>query len=123
MKQVGTAILMYAEEYDSNLPSYNKWMDQGVAYSKNSNIFRCPEVPEGDGFGYGMNTAVKRPGKLKLPHKYPLIYESRDIRKNATGLFPAASVSPSRHAPSRNCIIFADGHAGWTFPVPETTNK
>ncbi|HZO87340.1 MAG TPA: DUF1559 domain-containing protein [Chthonomonadaceae bacterium] len=55
-KQIGTALLMYAEDYDEQFPSgrfnpfapnpadYGKgWAGQVYAYTKNAQIFKCPD--------------------------------------------------------------------------------
>ena len=48
VKQIGTAFLMYAQDYDEYLPlttfpvPSNSWTDQAQPYIKNRQIFRCP---------------------------------------------------------------------------------
>src|SRR5437899_8394574 len=56
-KQIGTAIMMYAQDYDETMPSCNSWglgwtptvLDRYIQqltapYVKNENIWFCPEV-------------------------------------------------------------------------------
>ncbi len=48
VKQIGTAFMMYAQDYDEYLPltTYpvvaNTWTDQAQPYIKNRQVFRCP---------------------------------------------------------------------------------
>jgi prepilin-type N-terminal cleavage/methylation domain-containing protein/prepilin-type processing-associated H-X9-DG protein len=65
-KQIGTALNMYAEDYDENLPgmpfstrtgnpyyavgwSYGAWVPMVQPYIKNAGIFHCPSAPAGYG--------------------------------------------------------------------------
>src|SRR5438045_2253444 len=51
-KQLGTAIIMYTQDYDEvlpqgyNGPSKNSWGKVTVPYVKNTDIFTCPSAPQ-----------------------------------------------------------------------------
>src|SRR5947209_6884417 len=74
LKQMGTAWMMYAQDYDERFPQsqpLNVWDDCAtmknrsefggwlgnvlVPYSKNVAIFKCPAVPTGNTVNYGTN--------------------------------------------------------------------
>ncbi len=69
LKQLGTALTMYTEDYDGVYPRGQYWPWTGVhtwihvlePYVKNSNVFRCP-TGGGDEYGYGYNIAYWGPG-------------------------------------------------------------
>lgn len=48
-KQIGLAILQYVQDYDESMPSGNwgvaglGWMGQTYAYSKNAQVYKCPD--------------------------------------------------------------------------------
>jgi len=63
LKQIGLAILAYAQDYDEMLPKYslknvpstaNDWHEVIDAYIKNTQIKKCPSLP-GAALGYGAN--------------------------------------------------------------------
>lgn len=70
LKQLGTAVLMYAQDYDETLPSYRlansspgcqiNWWNQITPYVKNAQILVCPSVAN-TGAGYGANLSHAMP--------------------------------------------------------------
>ncbi|MBT3380391.1 MAG: DUF1559 domain-containing protein [Lentisphaerae bacterium] len=63
LKQIGLAMIMYAEDHDDRFPSYNiagsgpaynSWYEQIDLYTNNKQIRRCPELPDYH-LGYGAN--------------------------------------------------------------------
>jgi hypothetical protein len=108
--QTGMTVRMYAQDWDERLPPFDHWMDRTQPYAHSWLVCHCPEVDPVTSFGYGLNDSVVQLSKVRRPYEYPLIYESRDLRKNGHGLFPEQAAHPSRHGLGRVCVIYADGH-------------
>jgi hypothetical protein len=110
INQVGLSVRMYADDYDGYLPVFAEWMDKSYFFSKNWEVYHCPEIPPSEGFGYGINNEFNRLTEIKRPDTYALIYDSGDIRKNAFGLFDKKVAKPPRHRGQFDWISYADGH-------------
>lgn len=108
MKQQGTAMMMYAQDYDERFPAEpDKWIDAVYSYVKQEHVFKCPSLRETE-FGYAFYTrlAGKPSENLTNAATVEMIFESVDRRKNATGNKAKFS---TRHDGLGN-IAFADGH-------------
>lgn len=108
MKQQGTALMMYSQDYDENFPAQtDKWMDAIYPYLKSWKIFHCPSLKERE-FGYAFNEklAGKSAESLTNSATIEMSFESVDRWKNASGNREKFSV---RHDGFGN-IAFADGH-------------
>ena len=111
-KQVGTALMMYAQDYDERLPPAEKWMTVTLPYMKDAKIYLCPTVHQADDKAVAsgaMDTRLsgKSLAKLSNPDSVLLAYESTRTDWDATD--PAQTFAP-RHNGHGN-VIFADGHA------------
>lgn len=109
MKQQGLALLMYAQDYDGQLPLKSPgWMDSIRPYTKNEEMLHCPSL-RFDEYGYAFDArmAGKNQKKLKSPDTVLLLLESTNTQKNA--LSSGEGFAP-RHN-ERGNIVFADGHA------------
>lgn len=70
LKQLGMAVVMYAQDYDETLPSYRlassspgcqiNWWNQITPYVKNAQVLICPTVAQTGG-GYGSNLGHSMP--------------------------------------------------------------
>lgn len=111
-KQLGLGLMMYAQDYDGQLPPAEKWMTETQLYTKNRSIYVCPivkkETPKAAS-SYAMNTRLsgKSLNKLKDPIKHALAYDSTRTDWDATD--PGQTFAP-RHS-DRGNVTFADGHA------------
>src|SRR5438552_3755414 len=66
VKQMGTAMMMYEQDYDGQLPPSSRWMDVTTPYTKNTSVYRCPSIPPSSSatFGYAFNRNLSQK-KLK----------------------------------------------------------
>src|SRR5262249_26210228 len=146
-KQMGTALMMYSQDYDERLPRVwtamfgvnngaRDWKDDIQPYVKNSGVFRCPtrqtQYP-----GYGYNVWFATSDGIKIP---TIEWVSRQIRvaddREATA---GCNCAVDRSLPTgcrfsngdtrfeaepRHQVgligIFADGHAKW---LPDAQGK
>ena len=89
-------------------------MDAIYPYHKNEWIERCPtfvkdkEVPK-NLYGYAMNQAMSGAKPPPNPDTVPLIFESVNLARNASGTLDSLP-NPGRHD-GKNSIGYADGHA------------
>jgi prepilin-type N-terminal cleavage/methylation domain-containing protein/prepilin-type processing-associated H-X9-DG protein len=83
LKQIGLAILMYAEDYDETLPYYQRpfgvaWYDDLMPYMKNRQVTVCPSKNDWNPSnathktGYGLNETVF-PSGCGSPYPVPSI--------------------------------------------------
>ena len=112
IRNLGTAVQMYVQDYDDNFPVADKWTERIYPYYKNYNITRCPSVSTTDngqyGYAYNDKIAGVNLGKIKNPAIYSLIYDSSNLQKNAHDAFTSLPV-PARHG-NGNVVTYVDGH-------------
>lgn len=109
LKQIGTAINMYTQDWNDYYPTTGTpWPDALIPYLKNTRVLVCIEMESKDPT-YAMNMLLKglKEDDIAMPDKTVLAFESIP-GKNLFGgpeLFP----SPPRHKEGHT-ILFADGH-------------
>src|SRR2546423_9684838 len=96
---------------DERLPPYSRWMDKAEAYTRNWSVFRCPAVPDPEGFGYCLNNESSRLTSIRHRESYPLVFDTSDLSRDAFGRYAAKLASPARHPGGCNWVGYADGHA------------
>lgn len=115
LKQLGTAMLAYCQDYDDHYPPAGSWCDAVDPYIKHSPVHVCParaEVP----FGYAYNRFLERRplNRIQTPTEQPGIFESwRGVRNEADGV--ETFVRP--HSGGGN-VGFADGHVKYFVNPP-----
>jgi prepilin-type processing-associated H-X9-DG protein len=113
IKQQSLGILMYAQDYDEQLPPKNaKWMDLAASNIKNEKVFHCPSLKGGVGYGYAMNPEPlgKKIAKIANPETVSLIFDAESgLTKNAFA-DPKAGLA-YRHARKMANVAYLDGHA------------
>ena len=131
MKQLGTALMMYAQDYDENLPSwpfttkpallsspifgqwsYGVWIYALMPYVKSTGVFTCPSGPKtGSGFP---NQVIFGPKDSKIIANYGF-NEYMMNRDNGFGPIPA--LAAARNGPSEVTVIaevcFAGAYQDW----------
>ena len=87
-------------------------MDTSEVYTKNPYLFHCPELqkkPDENIYGYAFNLELSSAKEPKDPDKVPLIFDSMNLAKNASGTLDSLP-NPGRHH-EKNFVGFADSHA------------
>ncbi len=110
LKALALAQQLYANDHNHQLPIASRWGDLIRPYVKTPDQYRCPSIPQGQGFGYAMNVRLSRQkvSLLATPGQIPLLYDSSNLAWNAHD--PLTSLpNPPRHIRVNN-IAFADGH-------------
>jgi prepilin-type N-terminal cleavage/methylation domain-containing protein/prepilin-type processing-associated H-X9-DG protein len=141
MKQIGTAALMYTQDYDErtprnwygdlgmeastapgDTPDRYKWMDALQPYAKNTQMFTCPSAPD---LAYVPRTALK-PGETTRKYgayAYNRAYGDFDVEADTT----PASKSLAQFAVPAETVWFAETLGGgpydFDFRWPDTATN
>ncbi len=112
-RQLSTAALSYAQDYDERLPPPTYWCEGLGPYTKNSQVFLCPALG-GVRSNYWLNEKVPGRGlvEFKKPAEAVLLFEARDSWDKVGG----EPDTEKPHNESGN-LAFVDGHAKWLSPA------
>lgn len=87
LKQLGTAVLMYSQDYDERFPIGKEWMDGVEPYVKNDRVFRCPSASQSSesDYGYAFNSELSQKAQAKIakPDQTLMLFESTNLKYNA----------------------------------------
>jgi type II secretory pathway pseudopilin PulG len=111
---LGTALLMYTEDWDNTFPPAIHWGDATIsdlqmAPGKDANaLFHCPD--SSSTYSYGFNISLDRLSKPApvFTEQLVMLYESNVNSRNAAGDRNRVA-HPLRHSDANN-YEFADGH-------------
>ena len=112
VKQLAVGLSIYANDWDSMFPQAGTWADGLGPYIKNPELFRSPAIektsPTLYGYAFNSDTAGKGISDIASPSATYGIFDSTDLKRNATDL-PSTVPSPGRYH-GKNTISFLDGH-------------
>ena len=114
LKQLGRAMLQYAQDHGGALPSAETWTQALQPYLDDEGVFRCPAVPELV-CGYAMNTACSgaRLDDLEEPEETVLLFDSTQGQLQAHDRGESLP-RPGRHR-GGNHLVGADGQVQWVW--------
>jgi prepilin-type processing-associated H-X9-DG protein len=120
MKNLGTALLMYAQDWSETLPPEQSWDKAAISTIKPEEVgtaFKCPSA--NSPFGYGYNRALDKMklGRVESPAETVLLLEQDAMSRNSVG-DKASQPATHRHTGGNN-IGFCDGHCNWTNSYSE----
>jgi len=114
LRAVNLGMLMYANDYDSNLPLANQWEVGLLPYVKNEDLFHSPAVQLKNpaNYGYAMNAAVAGQlfNNIASPATTLSFFDSTVLTRNATASVTTVP-NPPRYG-SHNTLGYVDGHIG-----------
>jgi prepilin-type processing-associated H-X9-DG protein len=109
LKQLATAVLMYAQDYDERMPPATDWASLLAPHLKGSDkdVFHCPAT-EAPG-SYGMNSALSgvRQEDIDQPARTVMLFEVDAPTRSFAG--GANEMARHRHSGAPN-VCYADGH-------------
>jgi len=111
--QLARAMILYSQDNDGRFPLRGSWMDSTGNYRR-PRIVRCVlfaddrNSPQNQ-YGYAMNQAMSGQKEPKDPETVPLVFDSINLARNASGTLDSLP-DPPRHGDYNN-IGYADGHA------------
>lgn len=108
LRQVSTALLAYAQDWDGRLPLASNWNTAVVDYTKSKYLLVCPAA-NNDMPSLALNKSLSGRSVEDLAHpgEMPLAFDSVPGR-NRAGYF----LLTPRHEGGAN-VSFADGHVKW----------
>ncbi len=137
MKQIGIAIMSYAQDYDEHYPHYRHevpgntsfyWRNMVEPYIKNLQVFTCPSATGEQGYGWnyqylgwpgsGGTSASAASAMAEVTHaaETVMVGEANYVVVFSPNLNPKATLhdvyTKYRHNEGTN-LTFADGHAKW----------
>lgn len=121
LRQIGLALIMYAQEHDDRLLDADGWVDALLPQWSDVKdkgfhaeaLFRDPTAPEEEPWNYAFNRALSgvRLGDIKNPSATVMVFESTAGVKNAADTGQSLP-RPGRHA-GGDYYVFAEGRAKW----------
>jgi len=118
LKQLGTALLMYLQDWNERLPPASRWADALKPYVRHEAVWHCPQDRRPGRPSYAMNRELA--GKsLKDSHNWHrvLLFESDAAARNRVE-GARAVCSPGRHKGGNNYLLM-DGRIQWRKEAPE----
>jgi len=107
LKQLSTAMLMYAQDYDEKYPFRTNWSTSIAVYHKSPAITACPSFqPAIPAYGYNALLHGRSLANVPAPANQPALFESTLAVPNASDRLQ--SFAP-RHLSFGN-VAYADGH-------------
>ena len=106
VRDLGKAMMLYANDYDDKFPTSSKWCDLLVEHQEvNRMTFRCQGATEGP-CNYAMNKDAAGLGPSAL-HDVVLLFETSPGWNQAGG---AESLTTDNHQGDGCNVLFVDGH-------------
>ncbi len=121
LRQIGLALIMYAQAHDDHLPDAARWVDvllaDYAAFDKNfpaERLFRDRSAPEGEQWNYAFNRALSgvKMADITNPAATVMVFESTAGVKNAADTGQSLP-RPGRHS-GGDYYVFVNGHAQWS---------
>jgi hypothetical protein len=119
IKEQMDALRLYSEDWDGSLPQADHWMDAISPHQPNGKHFHCPSA-EGYGYTFNSDLAGRDLNQIKDSAQTPIIYDGKDLRKNAYAAALSGLAAPPRHGIStaRNYVGYLNGSVK-EYPLPE----
>jgi hypothetical protein len=117
MFQLYIAMLLYAQDYNDNLPTSSKWCDLMIEHTDvKPKLFKCPGASEGQS-NYAMNINVEKLG-TKSPPDMVVLFETKPGWNQSGEL----EIPSTENHQGEGCnVVFKDGHLD--FVKTEDLNK
>jgi hypothetical protein len=108
LKEVGTALLLYAGDNQGTLPLAHNWGTASGVYAKSAAFYSCPESTSGPGYAMHERLVGVKTALVANPKKTALVFDALAGEPNAVGAL-ALLPEPPRHTGINNAL-FADNH-------------
>ncbi|NIM06623.1 MAG: DUF3352 domain-containing protein [Armatimonadetes bacterium] len=110
VRQITTAMMMFAADHDDRLPEASRWTEEIQPYLTSQRALCCLNDSSGAKSSYGMNAALsgKKLSDMPNPESTVLVFEAAHPGPNPRGDSGAVAVPP-RHEGGNN-FGFVDGH-------------
>jgi len=115
LKQLSTALQMYAQDHNDRLPPAHSWNEATLTYTKKAQTLVDPDrARPASGYAFNLLLHTRSDMEITAPAEAPALFDSTQERPNAADrLQTFARV----HGGGGN-IAYADGHVGWVRSPP-----
>jgi len=113
VKQLSTAVLMYAQDYDGYYPPPDRWNNAVETYIRDNGLLVCPGETSGSSVpDYALNSRLKglKGAEVKAPGATVMMFDSAQGPNEFGG--PEKLPPVPRHS-GGDTIGFTDGHVNW----------
>lgn len=111
VRQLSTALMIYAQDYDQRFPPAASWQDGIAVYHQNPAVDRCPSH-SGSPSGYAFNSWMSgRPlASVDAPALQPVLFESSAGTRNAADALKTFDPRHRAGAQKVGSVGYVDGH-------------
>ena len=126
LRQIGSAMQAYSQDYDDHYPAASRWMDDVESYvtrnSDSNHVLQCPNIrsvsPNSFGYAFNSRLNLKSVSKIKNAVSTELIYDSSSLFRNANDEVASLPLAPRHKARAVkgkktitiNFMCYVDGH-------------
>jgi len=119
LKQVAVGMMMYAQDYDEQLPPSGIWQDGVLPYIKNTQVFVCPSRRHlVAGYAYNALLDRRKMKEILAPAGTPMVFESFLGVPNGADRLESFVTTHS----GRGNIAYADGHVTAVSAAPPASS-
>lgn len=107
VKQLAVGMVMYAADYDDNLPPASRWLELNPEFKKDISRAICPTSHQDPAYALNQDLTLAAISKQPDPEKAVMLFESTAPSPNPTG-------GPTTFNPAhvdKGVLAFLDGHA------------
>jgi hypothetical protein len=96
VKQNGTALMIYAADWDGLLPPANVWATASKKYRKNDDLLRDITLPTKSDYGFAFYSpaGMVNPELIETPELVPLIFQTDVLKMDANGTLSLLPAKP-----------------------------
>lgn len=120
LKQLGMALKLYVDDYDTRLPPAHSWSDSLPAHVSIPGAFHCAEDRRPVSYAFHESLGRMRTARITNPGAQPLLYDSTLGVWNGTGQGESfARRHEHNHRNGWGNVAFADGHVKTLRAFPQ----
>ncbi len=123
LKQLGTGLMMYVQDYDERLPPAREWSDMLHPYTKNTQVLICPERSGVPGYAFHLRLDRISLASIERPADWPAIFDSSAAAGNFADRLESFDARHGANSGQKEGeVCFVDGHAKGLriVPLPST---
>jgi hypothetical protein len=125
--QIGTAMIMYSQDWDDRLPPSRHWADSVLPYiisrgkvdelPHDAAVFHCPSSQAPSSYLFHISLDQFARNRIAHPEKKPMVYEQDGTVFNAVG--DGQKIPPLYRHEGQTQILFVDSHTKSYTPEAE----
>lgn len=121
LKQIGTALLSYAQDYDEHLPDRSQWEDATQAYIANPKVYVCPDLTASrSGYAWNEQLSSAKLERVQNPAYTISAFDATGGWNQSGGM---ELIAPRHNGNTMLVVSFVDGHVKVERPDPMRDNR